>query len=81
MDTCEACGTQFPTRSAIERLGLSRGWLNTPAIPPWVECPRCGHTFRSSGIRYFGFLTAGQLHVVVAVGLIAMVSFAFLGGR
>jgi hypothetical protein len=72
---------QFPTRSAIEGLGLSPGRLNTPAIPSWVRCPRCRHTFRSSGIRYFGFLTAGQLHIAIAVGFIAMVSFAFLGGR
>lgn len=81
MDTCEECGTQFPPRTAIERLGLSRGRLNTPAVPPWVRCPRCGHSFRSREMRYFGFMTARQLHFALVVGLIAMVGFAFLGNR
>ena len=60
---------------------MSPGRLNTPAIPSWVRCPRCGHCFPSRGIRYFGFITARQLLFALAVGLIAMVGFAFLGQR
>ena len=67
METCASCGTQFRTREAIENFGRSRSHVNWPAIPPWVECPKCSSSFRSRGIRYFGFIPATHFRIGIFI--------------
>ena len=66
-EVCPRCGSEFETRPAILDLGQAASlFFDFPQIPPRVQCPGCKHVFRSSGIRYFGFIPPRPFRVVLA---------------
>ena len=71
-ECCPKCRTEFETRSAIVNFGQSEGLLNLPDIPPRVYCPKCHHAFKSSGTRYFGFITPRKLRIIVVIYVLAL---------
>ena len=76
LEHCSKCGAQFETRAAVLDLGQARGLFNLPSIPPRVSCPSCRHQFRAREMLYFGFITAGQLRIGVAIFILALTVFS-----
>jgi len=74
-ETCPKCSAHFEGRGALVWGGVatSRGFA-LPAPSSKVRCPRCGCIFAGNNVRFFGFLSAPAVCLVlltaVVVGLL-----------
>ena len=76
-EICPKCSAEFPARWAIADLGLKRHW-QWHSIPPRVRCPACAAEFLAKRIRYFGFMSAGDLKRALLLA-IAIMGLAAIG--
>lgn len=74
-ETCPKCSAHFKGRSALLWGGAAtyKGFT-LPAASSKVCCPGCGYIFAGKNVRFFGFLSAPVLCLVllttVVVGLL-----------
>jgi uncharacterized Zn-finger protein len=80
--TCPTCGTKFEARQhRVFANVLSEALLTPPRLTvnarlddsARVICPRCKTEFVSDGMRYFGFLSRGAMHKLIAGFVLALV--------
>jgi uncharacterized C2H2 Zn-finger protein len=74
-ETCPKCSAHFEGRGALVWGGVATSHgFTLPAASSKVCCPRCGYIFPAKNVRFFGFLSAPALCLVlltaVVVGLL-----------
>jgi hypothetical protein len=70
-ETCPKCSAHFEGRSALLWGGIAtyKG-LTLPAASSKICCPGCRYIFASKDVRFFGFLSAPALGLVLLTAVV-----------
>lgn len=80
--TCEHCGQAYaptPPQSLAEALSSDRKFFDVAPELREAEvatCPRCHHTQRAASYRFFGFLKARDMRIILVLLIAGMLAFA-----
>jgi len=70
-ETCPKCSANFESRSALVWGGVATSHgFTLPAASSKVRCSRCGYIFSGNNVRFFGFLSAPALCLVLLTAIV-----------
>ena len=72
-ETCPKCSAHFEGKDALLWGGVAtyRGVV-LPGASSKVRCPGCGFVFEARNVRFFGFLSAPALCLVLLAGALVV---------